>query len=142
MPCSSRPWSSCPGRLVARPAIKSEKNTPIDRAVPVFWKVDRIPEAAPRYRAGTLLMIDAEFGELNIPTPIPLSVISAANAQYGKSTGKNIRPTKLAPNTSMPAVAKARAPNRSDRYPHAGPEIRNEAVRGSRYIPVQSGVSV
>ena len=27
------------------PAIRSEKNTPIDSAVPVFWKVDRIPEA-------------------------------------------------------------------------------------------------
>jgi hypothetical protein len=63
------------------PAIRSEKNTPIDSAVPVFWKVDRIPEAAPRYRAGTLLMIDAELGALNMPTPIPLSTIRAANAQ-------------------------------------------------------------
>ena len=49
--------------------------------MPVFWNVERMPDAAPRWRAGTLLMIEAEFGALNIPTPIPLSVISAANAQ-------------------------------------------------------------
>jgi len=49
--------------------------------VPVFWNVERMPDAEPRWRAGTLLMIEAEFGALNIPTPIPLSVIIAANAQ-------------------------------------------------------------
>ena len=47
-PCSCRPASNCPGRLVARPAIISEKNTPIESAVPVFWKVERMPDAAPR----------------------------------------------------------------------------------------------
>ena len=36
------------GRLAASPAIISEKNTPIDSAVPEFWKVERMPEAAPR----------------------------------------------------------------------------------------------
>ena len=103
------------GRLAAMPAIISEKNTPIDSAVPEFWNVDRIPEAAPRWRAGTLLMIDEEFGALNMPTPTPFMMISSANAEYGKSTGSSISPMKLAPNTNMPAVAKPRAPNRSDR---------------------------
>jgi hypothetical protein len=41
------------GRALARPAIIREKNTPIDSEVPEFWKVDRIPEATPRYSAGT-----------------------------------------------------------------------------------------
>ena len=54
---------------------------PIEIAVPLFWKVDRIPEAAPRREAGTLPMIAEELGELNIPTPIPLAKISAAKAQ-------------------------------------------------------------
>ncbi len=54
---------------------------PIESAVPVFWKVARMPEAAPRWAAGTLPMIDEELGELNIPTPIPLAKISAAKAQ-------------------------------------------------------------
>jgi hypothetical protein len=43
--------------VAASPAIIREKNTPIDRAVPEFWKVERMPEAAPRCLAGTLLMI-------------------------------------------------------------------------------------
>ena len=37
---------------------------------------------------------------------------------------------KLAPNTSMPAVAKPRAPKRSDREPDIGPEI--EEAGGQR----------
>ena len=77
-------------------------------------------------------MIDAELGALNMPTPIPLSTIRAAKAQYGKSTGRSMRPTKLAANTSMPAVANPRAPNRSDRYPQTGPEMRKAVVSGSR----------
>jgi len=34
----------------------SEKNTPIDSAVPEFWKGERIPEATPRCLAGALLI--------------------------------------------------------------------------------------
>ena len=59
----------------------SEKNTPIDRAVPEFWKVERIPEAAPRCSAGTLLMMDDELGAANMPLPIPFAAISTAKAQ-------------------------------------------------------------
>lgn len=39
---------------------------------------------------------------------------------------------KLAPNTSIPAVANPRAPNLSDRKPDTGPEIKKEAVSGKR----------
>jgi hypothetical protein len=46
-----------------------------------FWKVERIPEAAPRCRAGTLLMIAEELGELNMPVPTPFKAMSSANAQ-------------------------------------------------------------
>jgi hypothetical protein len=59
---------------VASPAIMTEKNTPIDSAVPEFWKVERMPEAAPRWLAGTLPMIEEELGAANIPLPIPSSV--------------------------------------------------------------------
>ena len=53
----------------------------MDSAVPEFWKVERMPEAAPRCRAGTLLMIDEVLGAANIPLPIPLAAMSRANAQ-------------------------------------------------------------
>jgi hypothetical protein len=36
------------GRPVDSPTIISEKNTPMESAVPEFWKVDRIPDATPR----------------------------------------------------------------------------------------------
>ena len=40
----------------------------------------RIPEATPQYSAGTLDMIEEEFGELYIPMPTPFRAISRANA--------------------------------------------------------------
>jgi hypothetical protein len=119
-----------------------EVKIPIDSAVPEFMNVERIPDAAPRCRAGTLLMTEAELGEPNRPLPTPLAVMSSAKPQYGKSTGRNIRPRKLPPKTSIPAVAKPRAPNRSDRCPDSGPATRTPAVSGSRKMPAHSGVSL
>jgi len=58
----------------------TEKNTPMDNAVPEFWKVERMPEAAPRWLAGTLPMIEDELGAANIPLPIPFSAMSSAKA--------------------------------------------------------------
>jgi hypothetical protein len=51
------------------------------------------------------------------------------------------RPTKLTANSSIPVVAKGRAPYRSDRYPLIGPAMIKPAVSGSRKIPAHSGVS-
>ena len=48
------------GSDAAMPTIINEKNTPIDNTIPVFWNVARIPDAAPRWLAGTLFMIDRE----------------------------------------------------------------------------------
>ena len=69
------------GSELDRPAIISVNTTPMDTAVPEFWNVERMPEAAPRSPAGTLPMIEEEFGEANIPLPIPFSAMSSANAQ-------------------------------------------------------------
>ena len=79
-PCAWSPAFSVCGRLEASPTIISEKNTPIDSDVPEFWKVARIPEAAPRRCAGTLPMIAEVLGAENIPWPTPLRNTSAANA--------------------------------------------------------------
>ena len=54
---------------------------PMESAVPEFWNVARMPEAAPRRRAGTLLMMDDVLGAANIPLPMPLAVMSNAKAQ-------------------------------------------------------------
>ena len=49
--------------------------------MPAFWKVARMPEAAPRWSAGTLAMTAEVFGAANRPRPMPLRKISAANSQ-------------------------------------------------------------
>src|ERR1700751_4502237 len=74
------PPGSVRGRVLDRPAIISVNTTPMETAVPEFWKVERIPDAAPRSRAGTEPMIEDEFGAANIPLPIPFSAMNSANA--------------------------------------------------------------
>src|ERR1700722_15695668 len=83
---SGTPWAVSPvvsafGSVLARPAISSEKKMPMDSDMPEFWKVDRMPHAGPRARAGPEDMIAAVFGEANRPEPIPLPKISSANTQ-------------------------------------------------------------
>ena len=117
--------------MAASPRIISEKKIPIDSDMPEFWKVDRMPEATPRCRAGTLLMMAEVFGEANKPLPIPLQKMIRANAQYGKSTGSSIRPVNAAATTSSPAVANSRCPYLSDKIPDTGPAMRKPTVSGS-----------
>ena len=119
------------GSVEASPAISSEKKMPIDRDIPAFWNVDRMPEAAPRCRAGTLLMMADTLGEANRPEPTPLKKMTVANSQYGKSMGSSSSPVNAAAPTSSPPVAKIRCPYLSDRMPEIGPAIRNPAVSGS-----------
>src|SRR5262249_42956119 len=139
-PCWVSPRDKADGSAPDSPAIISVNTTPIDTAVPEFWNVARMPEAAPRSRAGTLPMIEEELGEANIPEPIPFTATSSANAQDGKFTGSSISPTKLSANTAIPAVAIPRDPNLSDRMPDVGPDTRKPAVIGSRKMPAHSGV--
>ena len=119
-PCARSPADSVLGSVFASPAIISEKKKPIDSDIPEFWNTDRMPEAAPRYWAGTLLMIEEVLGAANRPEPMPLQKISAANAGYGKFTGSSSRPVNAHAASSSPAVAKIRDPNRSDSVPEIG----------------------
>src|ERR1700729_2180590 len=95
-PCAVRPAVSVFGSVLARPAISSEKKMPIDSDMPEFWNVDRMPDAAPRWWAGTEDMIAAVLGDANRPEPTPLPKISSANPQYEKPMGSSIRPVKQA----------------------------------------------
>jgi hypothetical protein len=122
------------------PAIISVNTTPMDTAVPEFWNVARIPDAAPRSAAGTLPMIEDEFGEANMPDPIPFRATNRANAQYGKLVGSSISPTNDSANTAIPDVAIPREPNLSDKIPDVGPDTRNPAVIGRMKMPAHSGV--
>ena len=48
--------------------------------MPAFMPVALIPEADPRFEAGTAFMIAAEFGAAIRPIPIPLSANNAAKS--------------------------------------------------------------
>ena len=71
-PWAVSPWISVGGSVLASPAIISEKKMPIDRDMPAFWNVERMPDALPRCRAGTLLMIAVVLGAANRPEPDPV----------------------------------------------------------------------
>src|SRR6202162_1730022 len=101
-PCAVSPLVRVLGRVEASPAIISEKKMPMDRDMPEFWKVDRMPDAEPRWLAGTALMIAEVLGEANRPEPIPLPKISSANTQNEKSTGSSISPVKQHAASSRP----------------------------------------
>ena len=130
-PWAVRPWLRAAGRDEDRPQMISVKKMPMDRDIPEFWKVDRMPEAEPRCRAGTALMIAEVLGEANRPEPIPLPKSSSAKIQYGKTTGSSISPVKQQAASISPAVANSRGPYRSDKMPEIGPAIKKPAVRGS-----------
>jgi len=99
--------------------------------MPVFWTVTRIPDATPRYRAGTLFMIEVVFGAANSPKATPLREISSANSTQPKSTGSDMRPANVQAASSIPPVANGRAPHLSDIQPETGPAARNPALSGS-----------
>ncbi len=76
--CASSPARSAAGSPAASPAMSTEKNSPIESTIPAFWKVARMPEAAPRSQGSTLDMIEAVLGELNRPEPTPFRKMTTA----------------------------------------------------------------
>jgi len=114
-PWDIRPLVSVVGSVLDRPTIISEKKMPMDSTNPEFWKVASMPEAAPRCRAGTLLMIAAALGAENRPMPTPATKMSVPKVRYWKSVGISSSPPNAAADTSRPPDANHRAPCRSDR---------------------------
>ena len=53
--------------------------------MPRFAVSERIPDASPRYLGPAAFIMLLEFGELNKPDPILMSVIQNASCQYGVS---------------------------------------------------------
>src|SRR5438132_1472378 len=109
------PWATRPeprvwGRVDARPAIIREKKTPIDSTMPLFMNVARIPDAAPRWLAGTLFMIAVVLGAANRPEPTPLRKINTPKTGNEKLAGSHIRRKKVRALSAIPPVAKGRAP--------------------------------
>jgi len=81
-----------------QPGDQQREEDAIDSDMPEFWNVDRMPEAAPRCLAGTLLMI-ALYRRANTRAS-PLHKMIRPNSQYGKLTGRSSRPVNAAAPTS------------------------------------------
>src|SRR5947199_8541645 len=113
-PWATRAEPSVWGRVDARPAIISEKKTPIDNTMPLFMNVARMPDAAPRWLAGTLFITAVVFGAANIPDPTPLRKIRRPKVVNEKLAGSHIKRKKVAALRIMPPVANGRAPYRSE----------------------------
>ena len=118
----------------------SVKKMPMDRTMAEFWNVALMPAPTPRRSGGRLFMMPARLGEANRPMPMPFISRISANCQYSKLTGSSSSRTNEMAATTIPPVAKGRAPNRSDSQPEAGPAMRKPTVSGSMAIPAHSGV--
>ena len=133
------PWAVSPlvsalGSERTGPAIISEKKMPIESELPAFRNVPAMPDAAPRWFAGTLFMIAVRFGARE---QAGADAVQAGeqreHRQYSKFTGMSSRPTNVAATSSSPPVGeRPRAPNRSESEPETGPAIRKPIVSGSR----------
>ena len=60
--------------------IREEVAHLVKHPIEELKRLERMPEAAPRWLAGTLPMIEEELGAANIPLPIPFSAMSSAKA--------------------------------------------------------------
>ena len=107
---TATPPTSSAAASAESPTISSEKNTPTDSTIPLFWNVARMPDAAPRFSGGTLFMMPVMFGAANSPMPMPFINKSAAKTGNAKLAGRNVSRPKLAAATTMPPVANGRAP--------------------------------
>ncbi len=99
--------------------------------MPEFWNVERMPEATPRCRAGTLLMMAEVLGEANSPEPMPLNVDDQGERPVREVHREQHQADERRRRHQQAGGRERRGPYRSDRYPDTGPASRNPAVSGS-----------
>src|SRR2546426_9105476 len=105
---------------------------------PTLKRVDDMPAAPPRRTTGTEFMIDATFGAMNRPPPMPARIIGRTRIEYEALYGSVANQTYDAPEMRRPAVVKPRGPYLSDRYPLMGPMLTKASENGIRSTPAVS----
>ena len=73
--------ASSGGNRCVRLTMTMVKNRAMEMTIPLFCSIDRIPEATPRSSGGTEFMMDAMFGDPNMPLPMPM--MRSAMAKIG-----------------------------------------------------------
>jgi hypothetical protein len=80
-PALVRDEESAAGNSFVRPITMMVKNIPMLMTNPEFIRVDIMPDATPRSSGGTEFMIAAEFGEANMPFPMPMTKSATAKGR-------------------------------------------------------------
>ena len=111
----------------------------IDSTAPVFCSSVLAPAATPRRCAGTVPIMAAVLGLLNMPEPAPTISSQSPHSQYGVPTASVLMPARPAAVTSMPAQASARDPWRSAWIPASGEASSMPSASGVSFIPAAIG---
>src|SRR5436305_5746011 len=98
-----RPWAR-PEKILKRvdfgtAAVMIAITKAIEITAPVFWSITRAPAAIPRRCAGTVPIIAAVLGELNMPEPTPTTNSHTALSQYGVWGSSVVIPARASADT-------------------------------------------
>ena len=78
---SSSDVASSGGNRCVRLTMTIVKKRAMEMTIPLFCSIDLMPDATPRSSGGTEFMMDAMFGDPNMPFPMPM--IRSATAKIG-----------------------------------------------------------
>ena len=135
------PEKICSSTSFGTAAVTIASTKAIDSTAPVFCSIIRAPAAMPRRCAGTVPIIAAVLGELNMPDPMPTSSSHSELCQYGLSTPSVVISASPTAETTMPSAASARDPCRSAHSPASGEEISMPMASGASLTPASTGSS-
>src|SRR5436309_13749051 len=120
-PTSSCPWGTgSPAKIACmtgngiRDAMIANARPRLTRN-PTLKSVDDMPAATPRRTTGTEFMIEATFGAMNRPPPMPARIIGKTRIEYEAPYGSVANQTYDAAEMRRPAVVKPRGPYLSER---------------------------
>ena len=105
----------------------------------VFCSIVRAPAAIPRRFVGTVPIIAAVLGLLNIPDPTPTTNSHSADQTYGVCTPSVVIPARATADTAIPAADIAREPRRSAQTPASGEATSIPIASGASSIPAVIG---
>ena len=94
-------------------AVTIARTNAIEITAPVFWSIVLAPAAIPRRFSGTVPIIAAVLGELNMPEPMPTRSSQSVVSQYGVETERVVIRASAMPLTTIPRAARPREPWRS-----------------------------
>ena len=101
----------------------------------MFCSIVRTPAAIPRRFVGTVPIIAAVFGLLNMPEPTPTTNSHSAAQQYGVCTPSIVIPASATAVTNIPRRPASREPCRSAQMPASGDEISIPIAIGASLMP-------